>query len=91
MDIKVVVGEAKPDHGAVRRLAIELAHLLLKGATAPRLANIGGWREEGGSNALAYETPAVKKESFTLSDPDLPSLVKQPIRLLHQVDGGNAP
>lgn len=91
MDVKVAMGEVKPDHSAARRLLIELALLLLEGATAPRLANLGGWREEGGSDALAYETPAVEKESCTLSDTDLPTRVEQPLRLLHQANGGNAP
>jgi hypothetical protein len=72
MGIKAVVGKAKPDHSAARRLAIELALLLLEGATAPRLANLGAWQEEGGSDALADETPTGEKESFTRSVPRPP-------------------
>jgi len=81
MGIKAVVGKAKPDHSAARRLAIELALLLLEGATAPRLANRGVWQEEGGSDALADETPAGEKESLTRSVPDLPNRAGQPARV----------
>jgi len=81
MGIEVVVGKAKPDHSAARRLAVELALLLLEGATTPRLANLGVWQEEGGSDALAYKTPAGEKESFPRSVPGLPDRAGQPTRV----------